>query len=138
MAAQQENQPNELDNVKIEGGESLPMEIRDAVARKVIELRNKTRIKRIYPIVIVGDELDEKPYYIGYFKRPDMPTFSMFMNKLQSDSTQASMMLAQNCFIEGDREMLSDDLFMYGTLPQLSVIIQNRKAELVKVSSVGK
>lgn len=127
-----------LSTVKVEGAEELPVALREAVVKKVIELRKEKGIKRIFPIIVEGDEMDDKPYYIGYFKRPDLPTFSMFMNKVQSDSTQASLMLANSCFIEGDRAMLDGDLFIYGTLPKLSSLIQNRNAALVKVSSVGK
>ena len=42
-------------------------------------------------------------------------------------------MLAQNCFVDGDRELLNDDdLFLYGLMNQLTVLIDNRHAELVK------
>ena len=138
--AKQENgeQQQPLPTVKVEGAEELPIELREAIVKKVLELLKKTGVKRIYPIVVEGDDMDDKPFYIGYFKRPDVPIFSMFMNKVQNDSTQASLMLAQNCFIEGDRAMLDGDLFIYGTLPKLSTLIQNRNASLVKVSSVGK
>ncbi len=134
----QSEQRHTLPTVKVEGAEELPIDLREAIVRKVLEIRKRTGQKRIFPIVVEGDDMDEKPYYIGYFKRPDLPTFSMFMNKVQQDSTQASIMLARNCFVEGDNEMLDGDLFVYGTLPKLSLLIQNRNASLVKVSSVGK
>ena len=101
-------------------------------------IREQTKEKRIFPIVVKGDDYDDKPWYIGYFKRPGIGAYSMFMNKVQSDSIQASQMLAQNCFIDGDKEMLDGDLFIFGTMNQLTVLVENRHAVLVKVSSAGK
>lgn len=130
-------QAAEAKPVIVSNGNITP-EIAESIVNKVEEIRQEKGIKRVYPIAIVGDEYDAKPLYVGYFKRPDFPTFSMFMNKVNQDSVQASRMLAQNCFIDGDRELLSDDdLFLYGLMNQLSVLIDNRHAELVKKSSVG-
>lgn len=121
----------------ISNGEIAP-EVIEAINQKTAAIRAEKGIKRIYPIAVVGDEYDEKPLYVGYFKRPDFPTFSMFMNKVGTDSVQASKMLAQNCFIEGDKELITDnDLFLYGLMNQLTVLVDNRHAELVKKSSVG-
>lgn len=116
----------------ISSGE-LPMDLQDAVKAKAAAIKAEKKLKRIYPIVVKGDESDEKPFYVGYFKRPDFMVFSMFMNKVQSDSAQASRMLAQNCFVDGDKELVSDDdLFLYGLMNQLTVLVDNRHAELVK------
>jgi len=124
--------------IKLENAEELPLDIRQGIEAKILELQAKTKLKRIFPIVVQGDDYDEKPWYIGYFKRPEIGAYSMFMNKVQSDSIQASMMLAQNCFLEGDREMLTGDLFTFGTMNQLTTLVENRHAVLVKVSSAGK
>lgn len=128
----------ETKSVVLENAEELPLEIREGIEAKIAELQAKTKLKRIFPIVVQGDDYDEKPWYIGYFKRPEIGAYSMFMNKVQQDSIQASMMLAQNCFIEGDKEMLSGDIFIFGTMNQLSTLVENRHAVLVKVSSAGK
>ena len=125
-------------NILLEGAEELPMELRQGIESKVLEIRQQTGEKRIFPVVVRGDEFDNKPWYIGYFKRPGIGAYSMFMNKVQSDSIQASQMLAQNCFIGGDKEMLEGDLFVFGTMNQLTALIENRHAVLVKVSSAGK
>lgn len=115
------------------GNGEIPADLQAAIKAKAAELKEMKKLKRIYPIVVVGDEYDTKPYYVGYFKRPDFMIFSMFMNKVQQDSAQASRMLAQNCFIDGDKEMISDDdLFLYGLMNQLTVLVDNRHAELVK------
>ena len=124
--------------ILLEGAEELPMDIREGIEKKVAAIREQTKEKRIFPIVVKGDDYDDKPWYIGYFKRPGIGAYSMFMNKVQSDSIQASQMLAQNCFIDGDKEMLDGDLFIFGTMNQLTVLVENRHAVLVKVSSAGK
>ena len=46
---------------------------------------------------------------------------------------QANKMLATNVFLAGDRELVDDDeLFLYGTMGQLSQIIDSRNADMVK------
>ena len=133
QAAQTQEPANKAPQSTIISNQEITPEITASVLEKANAIRQEKGIKRIYPIVIVGDEFDEKPLYVGYFKRPDFPTFSMFMNKVNQDSVQASRMLAQNCFVDGDRELLNDDdLFLYGLMNQLTVLIDNRHAELVK------
>ena len=133
QAAQAHGAANEAPQSTIISNQEITPEITASILEKANAIRQEKGIKRIYPIVIVGDEFDEKPLYVGYFTRPDFPTFSMFMNKVNQDSVQASRMLAQNCFVDGDRELLNDDdLFLYGLMNQLTVLIDNRHAELVK------
>ena len=133
QAAQSQEASNEAAKPTIISNQEITPEITASVLEKANAIRKEKGIKRVYPIVIVGDEFDEKPLYVGYFKRPDFPTFSMFMNKVNQDSVQASRMLAQNCFVDGDRELINDDdLFLYGLMNQLTVLIDNRHAELVK------
>lgn len=116
----------------VSNGKLAPEIVSDILSR-ADALRVEKKLKRIYPIVVVGEECDEKPLYVGYFKRPDFVTFSMFMNKVTQDSVQASKMLAQNCFVEGDKELYSDDdLFLFGLMNQLTVLVGDRHAELVK------
>ena len=133
QAAQAHGAANEAPQSTIISNQEITPEITASILEKANAIRQEKGIKRIYPIVIVGDEFDEKPLYAGYFKRPDFPPFSMLTNKVNQDSVQASRMLAQNCFVDGDRELLNDDdLFLYGLMNQLTVLIDNRHAELVK------
>ena len=116
----------------ISNGKLSPEIVSDILSRAE-SLRSEKKLKRIYPIAVVGEECDEKPLYVGYFKRPDFMTFSMFMNKVTQDSVQASKMLAQNCFVDGDKELYADDdLFLFGLMNQLTVLVGDRHAELVK------
>ena len=110
----------------------IPIELRDNIKAKKAEIRQKTGKKRIFPIVVKGWEDDEKPYYIAYLAQPNLAQFSQYMSFIQKDIVQANKMLANNIFIEGDRELVDDDdLFLYGLMPQLSKIIDSRQGELV-------
>ena len=59
--------------------------------------------------------------------------FSVYMNFVQKDLIQANKQLAMNVFLAGDRELVDDeDLFLYGTMQQLSHVIDSRNADMVK------
>ena len=110
----------------------IPIELRDNIKAKKAEIRQKTGKKRIFSIVVKGWEDDEKPFYIAYLAQPNLAQFSQYMSFIQKDIVQANKMLANNIFIEGDRELVDDDdLFLYGLMPQLSKIIDSRQGELV-------
>lgn len=117
----------------------ISVEVREQITKKIEELRQKTGMKRIQAIVVKGDEFDSKPLYIGYFKRPNMMNMSLWMNMVQKDTIQANKTIAQNCFVDGDKELVDDeDLFLYGTQQKISTLMEGRNAELVKLSSAGK
>ena len=118
---------------------SLSVEMREVITKKIAELRQQTGSKRIQAIVIAGDDFDEKPLYVGYFKRPNTMQFSLWMNQAQKDPVMAHKTLAQNCFIGGDKELVDDeDMFLYGTMSKIAMIIEGRNADLVKLSSAAK
>jgi hypothetical protein len=118
---------------------NISVAMREEITKKIEELRQSTGNKRIQAIVVVGDEYDEKPMYVGYFKRPNTMQFSLWMNQAQKDPVVANKTLAQNCFISGDKELVDDeDLFLYGTMSKISLLINSRNADLVKLSSAAK
>lgn len=112
----------------------LPIDVREQIKAKAAELKAKNSIRKVFVIIVEGDtEMGEKPYFIGYFSRPNMMQFSQYMNFIQKDITQASKMLAQNTFIDGDKALIDDeDLFLYGTMPQLNHVIDSRNSDIVK------
>lgn len=112
----------------------LPVEIREEIIKKAKELKAQYKLRKIFIAVVQGEEDDDKPFYIAYFRRPGLMHFSQYMNFVQKDLVQANKMLAQNVFLAGDKELVDDeDLFIYGTMGQLSHIIDSRNADLVKV-----
>lgn len=115
-------------NIKIDG------ETRQQINQKVAELKTKAGVKKVFVIVVQGDpDSGEKPYYIGYFRRPNMMHFSQYMSFIQKDPVQANYMLAKNVFLGGDNELVDDeDLFLYGTMQKLGTIVEARNTDIVK------
>lgn len=132
-AAAQEQAPEVNEKGMVFSDVTVPVEIRENIKKKVMELKQKHGVKKVYVIVVEGDEDDDKPLYIGYFRRPNLMYFSQYMNFVQKDLVQANKMLATNIFLDGDKELVDDDdLFLYGTMQQLSHVIDSRNADLVK------
>lgn len=111
----------------------VSQEVSEHISEKIQELKMRHKVKKVFVIVVEGDEDDEKPLYIGYFSRPNLMQFSVYMNFVQKDLVQANKQLASNIFLDGDRELVdNDDLFLYGTMQQLSHVIDSRNTEMVK------
>lgn len=117
----------------------------DAKKQKEIETEverlkaGDTKLKRVFPIVVEGTEYDEKPMYVAYFKQPTFAIFSKFLSLSQKDNAVAMRSLANDCFLSGDRELITDDsLFLFGLSPYLSQIIESRHGQLVNLSKAGK
>ena len=113
---------------------NVPAEVSQAIAEKIKELKVKHGVKKVFVIVVEGDVEDgEKPLYIGYFRRPNLMQFSVYMSFVQKDLIQANKQLAMNVCLDGDRELVDDeDMFLYGTMQQLSHVIDSRNADMVK------
>lgn len=121
-------------SIQFETTLNLPLEVREEIVKKAEALKAQHKLRKIFIIIVEGEEgCDEKPFYIAYLRRPGLAHFSQYMTFGQKDVIQANKMLANNVFIAGDRELIDDDdLFLYGTMNQLSPIIESRNAELVK------
>lgn len=118
---------------------AISEELRKSIEEKAREIMQKNNLRKVFPVVVKGEEGDAKPVYVAYFKRPDMATYSRFMATVQNDEVTASMMLAQNSIVGGDAELVNDeDLFVFGTMNQLTSVVQSRSGEVVKLQSVGK
>lgn len=112
---------------------TVPLAVREEIERKALELKTKHGLRKIFIAVVQGEEEDDKPFYIGYFRRPGLVHFSQYMNFVQKDLVQANKMLANNVFLGGDRELVDDDeLFLYGTMSQLTRLIDSRNSDMVK------
>ena len=119
--------------IELVGNVNVPLEIREEIVKKAEALKAEHKLRKVFVIIVEGEEGDDKPLYIAYMRRPGLMHFSQYMNFAQKDVVQAYKMLATNIFLAGDREMVDDeDLFLYGTMGQLSQIIDSRNAEMVK------
>lgn len=119
--------------IELIGNVNVPLEIREEIVKKAEALKAEHKLRKIFVIIVEGEEGDDKPLYVAYMRRPGLMHFSQYMNFAQKDIVQANKMLATNIFLAGDREMVDDeDLFLYGTMGQLSQIINSRNADMIK------
>lgn len=117
----------------------LVAELQKTVDAKAAKLKAEKGIRVIYPLVVEGQEYDEKDVYIGYFQQPNFKVFSKYLTASQSNNALAMRNLAKDCFVDGDKELIDDDsLFLFGLMGQLSQIIEMRNGTLVNLSNPGK
>lgn len=120
-------------SIELTGNVNVPIEVREEILKKAETLKAQHKLRKIFVIIVEGEEGDAKPFYIGYFRRPSLMHFSQYATFMQKDFVQANMMLANNTFLEGDREMISDeDLFLYGAMNSLAQLLETRNADMVK------
>lgn len=131
----------ENENV-IEEPQVLTPERKAEIEKKINQIKEAKKVKKVYALFVEGDPDagDEKELFVGYFKQPDFMTFSKYLTISQKQDPSVSMrQLAKDCFLDGDRDLVDDDsLFIFGLMPQLSVLIQTRKGGLVNFSKTGK
>jgi len=106
----------------------------EEIKAKAAKIKEAKKCRRVFPIVVFGEEGDEKELYIGYFAQPALPAFSKYMTMSAKDAVQAVKVLAQECFLDGDKELIDDDsVFLYGTMAQVHAIIGSRQSTLVNL-----
>ena len=113
----------------------------ETIKKTLEEIRKQDpkKNKRVYPIVVFGDEYDDKDVYIAYFREPDFIAFSKFVQLQKKDEIAAVRSLAHDTFIQGDKELVDDDsLFLYGLSTKLVNIIGSRQAKVANFSIAGK
>lgn len=110
----------------------LDKKIIEEIKSKIASLKADKPKRKIFPLVVFGEDGDDKEVYVGYFARPNMMTFDKFLTMSKSQGEVKSMnVLANDCFIDGDRELIdNEDLFIYGLMPQLSTILNSRTGQL--------
>jgi hypothetical protein len=121
--------------------EAIDTELLSTIEKKVKELKSQNPDKKmIFPIVVDGkSEYGEKEHYVGYFCQPSFKTFSKYLTAAQNNQAVAMRVLAKDCFLDGDKELVDDDsLFLFGLMGQLSQIIEMRHGRLVNLSKPGK
>lgn len=112
----------------------LTLELEEQIKEKAKQLKADKKLRKIYPMVVFGDETDEKDIYVAYLREPTFPEFSKFMAASKKDEVVAMRTLAKDCFIEGDKQLVdSESLFLFGLMGQLSEIITTRQSLLVNL-----
>ena len=108
--------------METEESKELTLAQEETIKKTLEEIRKQDpkKNKRIYPIVVFGDEYDDKDVYIAYFREPDFIAFSKFVQLQKKDEIAAVRSLAHDTFIQGDKELVDDDsLFLYGLSTKL-------------------
>lgn len=125
----------------MEESKELSLEQEKAIKEKLESLKKEDpkKNKRVRPIVIFGDEYDEKDIYIGYFREPDFAAFSKFVQLQKKDDVAALRALARDTFVAGDKEMIDDDsIFLYGLSAEMGRVLEARQSKVVNFSKAGK
>ena len=131
---------NNMEDNEVEVANELAPEILEKIEKKVQELKSKdAKLRVVYPIVVEGGAYDDKPLYVGYFRQPSFMAFSKYLTASQSNQAVAMRTLANDCFLDGDKDLINDDsLFLFGLMGQLSQIIEMRNGRLINLSKPGK
>lgn len=75
-------------------------------------------------------EVDGK---VAYLKKPDRKTISAATVVGQNDPIRFSEILLQNCWIEGDEQIKTDNELFFGVSAQLGQLMQAKEASLKKL-----
>lgn len=129
------------DKIQLEESQlMISAELEKEIAAQVASLKESdSKLKNIFPIIISGEEYDDKEIYVGYFRQPTFASFSKYLSAAQSNQAVAMRTLAKDCFLAGDMELVNDDsLFLFGLMGQLSKVIDMRQGKLVNLSKPGK
>ena len=112
----------------------LTLKQESEIKEKAQKLKEEKKLRKIYPMVVFGEESDEKEVYVAYMSEPTFPQFSKFMAASKKDEVMAMRTLAKDCFIDGDRELVDNDsMFLFGLMGQLSELITTRQSTLVNL-----
>ena len=128
------NEELELEEV-LEVGEKELQAIKD----KAEEIKKEKNLKNVFPVVIAGDEYDDKDQYVVYLKEPSFKEFSRFSSMGKSNEMQALRMLATDCYVGGDKCTIDNDsLFMGGLMTRITSIVRLRQTRVINLSGAGK
>lgn len=106
----------------------------EQIKEKATQLKTEKKLRKIYPMVVFGDETDEKEVYTAYLREPTFTEFSKFMAASKKDEVIAMRTLAKDTFIDGDKELVDNEsLFLFGLMGQLSEIITTRQSIMVNL-----
>ena len=112
----------------------LTLKQESEIKEKAQKIKEEKKLRKIYPMVVFGEEGDEKEVYVAYMSAPTFPQFSKFMAASKKEEVMAMRTLAKDCFIDGDRELVDNDsMFLFGLMGQLSELITTRQSTLVNL-----
>lgn len=106
---------------------------KDAILNKAASLKAEKQIAgKVFPVVVAARDDEEKRFYVGYFKEPNMKAMSKFIAMSKNDEIKGLHTLAKELMIAGDSELVDDEcLFLSGTMQTISQLMGSRQAVVV-------
>lgn len=99
--------------------------------QKIINrLKKQYNLKNVFVLKVPKND-EETEFAIAYLKAPDRQIISL-VSTFKDDQIRASEALLENIFLEGDREILTDDELFFGAIPALDGLMKVRIGELKK------
>jgi hypothetical protein len=98
----------------------------EAVMAKFPEFKNLEATHGKLKAIRVDDK-------IGLFKKPTRQIIGMASALSTTDPMKYLEMLAENCMVAGDKELLEDDDCFMAIMPFLNMLIETKTAELLKL-----
>lgn len=77
-------------------------------------------------VIIVEDKM-------GLFKKPDRKVISSASAVAATDPIEYVAIIAENCFVEGDKELLQEDDYFLGIVPVINQLVETKTASLLKL-----
>ncbi|MGL5692203.1 MAG: hypothetical protein ACRDD8_15490 [Bacteroidales bacterium] len=111
----------------------LDKKTKEEILAKAASIKAEKGISgRIFPIVVEARPDEERLFYVGYFKEPNMKAMSKFIAMSKNDELKGLHVLATELMISGDRELIDDEcLFLSGTMQTISQLMGSRQAVVV-------
>lgn len=118
----------------------LAPELMAEIEKTVKELKEKHKLKVVFPMIVDGADYDEKKQYLAYFRQPTFQNFNKYLTASQKGNAAVALrQLATDCFLAGDKELIDDEsLFMFGLMGQFNQMIEMRNGRLVNLSKPRK
>lgn len=70
---------------------------------------------------------------VAYFKNPDLTTIDAAASMVQSNPIKSNILIARNCFLGGDEEIITEEKYIFGLgnhLRELVVKVEGELSEL--------
>lgn len=70
---------------------------------------------------------------IALFKKPTRKVIGMASAHIQSDIMEYLSIIAENCYVAGDRAIIDEDEYFLAIVPQLNALVETKTASLLKL-----
>lgn len=77
-------------------------------------------------LIKVGDKM-------GFFKKPDRKILGAATSFAAAEPIKYVEVIAENCFVDGDKELLTDDDYFLSLMPLVNELVNVKTAELAKL-----